>query len=133
MPAADARLYPIIKRYLDRALDEVPPEDGLLASAQTAIAESMRHGDPTLARVAKRMALGPRTLQRHLKEHGADFKTLVDDTRRRFVLRYLQDPRNTLTDVSYLVGYSEVSAFNRAFRRWTGSTPSDYRRGLTRR
>ena len=57
-----------------------------------------------------------------------DFKALVDDTRRRFSLNYLRDRKHTLTEIAYLLGYSEVSAFNRAFKRWTGSTPSDYRR-----
>lgn len=133
VPAADARLYPILKLYLDRVLDELPPENGVLASVRMAIVESMRHGEPTLGQVARTVALGPRTLQRQLKEHDADFKTLVDDTRRRLSLLHLRDQKNTLTDVSYLVGYSEVSAFNRAFRRWTGSTPSDYRRELTGR
>ena len=61
-----------------------------------------------------------------------DFKTLVDDTRRRFALNYLRDPGHTLAEIAYLLGYSEVSAFNRAFRRWTGSTPSDYRRRVAR-
>jgi AraC-like DNA-binding protein len=133
VPAADPRLYPILRRYLDRVLEEMPPADGLLASVRRAIAESMRHGDPTLAHVARRLAMGRRTLQRHLKAQGADFAGLVEATRRAFALRYLRDWNNTLTDVSYLLGYSEVSAFNRAFRRWTASTPSEYRRGLSRR
>jgi AraC-like DNA-binding protein len=83
--------------------------------------------------VSGRLGVGPRTLQRRLKQHGPAFKELVDDTRRQFGLRYLRDPKSTLTDISYLLGYSEVSAFNRAFRRWTGSTPTDYRRGSTGR
>lgn len=133
IPAADARLYPILRRYLDRILDELPPEDGLLTSARRAIGDLMRQGEPKLGPVANKLAIGPRTLQRRLKERGADFKALVDDTRRRFSLRYLQDRKNTLTEVAYLLGYSEVSAFNRAFKRWTGSTPSDYRRTLSSR
>ena len=88
----------------------------------------MRDGDPTLARVAKKVAAGSRTLQRQLKDHGVEFKRLVDDTRHRFSLNYLRDPKHTLTEIAYLLGYSEVSAFNRAFKRWTGSTPSDYRK-----
>jgi AraC-like DNA-binding protein len=128
VPAADARLYPILKDLLERILDEMPPVDGLLTSARRAIAESMRHGDPTVAQVARRLDLGPRTLQRHLEQHGTTFMRLVDDTRRQFSLRYLRDPKHTLTDIAYLLGYSEVSAFNRAFRRWTGSTPTDFRR-----
>ena len=82
--------------------------------------------------MAHEVALGARTLQRRLTDAGLDFKTLVDDTRRRLALRYLTDPRNTLTEVAYLLGYSEASAFNRAFRRWTGSTPRQHRRGKLR-
>jgi len=133
VPAADARLYPIMRRYLDGALEEMPPEDGLLQSVRRAIGESIRHGDPTLPRVARGLAIGDRTLQRRLGGYGVDFKGLVDDTRRRFALRHLADPTITLTEVAYLLGYSEVSAFNRAFKRWTGSTPSDHRHGRARR
>lgn len=133
IPAADARLYPIMQRYLDRVLEGLPAEDDLLASVRRAIGESLRHGDLKLTAVASKLAVGSRSLQRRLREHGVDFKALVEDTRRRFSLRYLEDPDNTLTEVAYLLGYSEVSAFNRAFRRWTGSTPSEYRREVARR
>jgi AraC-like DNA-binding protein len=110
----------------------MPREDGLLAAVRRAIGEAMRDGDPTLAKVGKKVVTTPRTLQRQLKDHGVDFKRLVDDTRHRFSVNYLRDPTNTLTEIAYLLGYSEVSAFNRAFKRWTGSTPSDYRKKPTR-
>ncbi|HYB42472.1 MAG TPA: AraC family transcriptional regulator [Candidatus Methylomirabilis sp.] len=132
VPAADDRLYPILKRYLDHVLEQMPREHRTLGSIRKAIGESMRDGDPTLAQVAAKVAMGARTLQRRLAEHGTDFKGLVDDTRRRFSQHYLRDPRHTLSEIAYLLGYSEVSAFNRAFRRWTGSTPSEYRQRVTR-
>jgi AraC-like DNA-binding protein len=128
VPAADAQLYPILRRYLDRVLKEMPREEGLLVTVRRAIGEAMRDGDPTLAQVAKKVAAGPRTLQRQLKDHGLEFKRLVDDTRHRFSLNYLRDRKHTLTEIAFLLGYSEVSAFNRAFKRWTGSTPSEYRK-----
>jgi AraC-like DNA-binding protein len=128
VPAADARLYPILRTYLDGVLQDVPPEDDLLTTTRRKIAEAMRTGAPSLRQVAGSLAMGPRTLQRRLADHGFEFTRLVDDTRRRFSMRYLASPDNTLMDVAYLLGYSEVSAFNRAFKRWTGSTPSDYRR-----
>ena len=133
VPAADARLYPILKRYLDRDLDEMPPADDLLAAVRKEISDAVTNGDPTLTQIAMKIAIAPRTLQRRLKEQGADFKKLVNETRRRFALRYLQDRNNTLTEVAYLLGYAEVSAFNRAFKRWTRATPSEYRRGLASR
>jgi AraC-like DNA-binding protein len=132
VPAADARLYPILTQYLDDMLAAMPPEDTLLASVRHAVGEALRHGKPELATVARGMAFGTRTLQRRLTDAGLDFKTLVDDTRHRLALRYLADPRNTLAEVAYLLGYSETSAFNRAFRRWTGSTPLRHRRGKLR-
>jgi AraC-like DNA-binding protein len=67
-------------------------------------------------------------LQRRLKEYGLEFKKLVDDTRRRFASNYLKDRKHTLTEVAFLLGYSDVSAFNRAFKRWTSMTPLEYRR-----
>jgi AraC-like DNA-binding protein len=133
VPAADEQLYQIMKQYLDRVLREMPQEDGFLGSIRKAIAESMRDGDPKLARVAKEMAMGPRTLQRRLKDYGFDFKKLVEDTRQRFAVSYLKDPKNTLTEVAFLLGYSELSAFNRAFKRWTRSTPLHYQRKMLRR
>jgi AraC-like DNA-binding protein len=130
VPAADQRLYQILKRYLDQVLSEMPREDNLLASVRRATAETMRDGNLKLARVAKQMAMSARTLQRQLKERGVDFKQLTDETRRRFAINYLKERKNTLTEVAFLLGYSEVSAFNRAFKRWTGSTPLEYRRSI---
>jgi AraC-like DNA-binding protein len=132
VPAADPRLCRILQRYLDRIVNEMPREDILLASVRKAVAESMRDGDVKLGPVAKKVALSPRTLQRRLKEYGVDFMEMVNDTRRRISLNYLRSPRHTLTEIAFLLGYSEVSAFNRAFKRWTGSTPMDYRRPARR-
>ena len=127
IPAADSRLYPIMLRYLDRILEAIPREDTLVAAVRRRIGAALRYGEPTLARVASELAIGPRTLQRKLEKCGVDFTELVADTRRRFAMQYLENHRNTLTDVAFLLGYSEVSAFNRAFKRWTGLTPLDHR------
>ena len=132
VPAADQRLYRILKRHAERVLSEMPRESELLAAVRRAIAESMREGDLKLGRVIKKISMSQRTLERRLKEHGVVFKKLVDDTRRRFALNYLRDRKHTLTEIAFLLGYSEVSAFNRAFKRWTGSTPLDHRRRTAR-
>jgi AraC-like DNA-binding protein len=132
VPAADQRLYRILKRQAERALSELPRESELLAAVRKTIAESMREGEPKLARVVKKLSMSRRTLERRLKEDGAAFKKLLDDTRRRFALNYLTDRKHTLTEIAFLLGYSEVSAFNRAFKRWTGSTPLEHRRKMAR-
>ena len=127
VPAADRRLYQILKAHAERMLEKMPPGNDVLAAANRAIAEAMYEGNPTRARVANKMAMSPRTLERRLKAHKVVFKQLLDDIRRRHALDYLRDRRHSLTEIAFLLGYSETSVFNRAFRRWTGSTPSEYR------
>jgi len=129
VPAADPRLYPIMLRHLDRILESMPREDGVITAVRKSIVDAMRSGEPTLRRTAERLSVGPRTLQRRLAQCGVDFSQLVTDTRKRFAVQYLGDRRHTITEVAFLLGYSEVSAFNRAFKRWTGATPLDYRAG----
>jgi AraC-like DNA-binding protein len=128
IPAADPNLFKIMRRYLDGVLRRVPKEDQTLTLIRRQIAQGLKGGNPELIEVAKLLALSPRTLQRQLRSCGMNFKALVDDTRRRFAIDYLKDSDNTLTQIAFLLGYSEVSAFNRSFKRWTGKTPAEYRR-----
>jgi AraC-like DNA-binding protein len=125
--SADRRLYRFLKAHAERMLDKMPPGSDVLAAANRAIAEAMHEGNPTRARVANKMAMSPRTLERRLKAHKVVFKKLLDDTRRRHALDHLRDRKHSLTEIAFLLGYSETSVFNRAFRRWTSSTPSEYR------
>jgi AraC-like DNA-binding protein len=127
VPAADPRLLKVLHHYLDNVSGQLPKDDQRLALIRRKVAESINEGDVSLAQVAKRMACSPRTLQRQLSQFGIDFRTLVEDTRKRLALEYLKDWKNTLTQIAFLLGYSEVSAFNRSFKRWTGKTPLHYR------
>ena len=71
--------------------------------------------------------MSERTLQRRLKDEGVTFAALVDEVRPDLARMYLADPKLAIFEVAFLLGYSEPSAFNRAFRRWTGTSPSDFR------
>lgn len=128
IPAADPRLFRIMKSYLEEILEKMPQQDDVITPVRKAIAETLREGEPSLSRVAKKLGVGPRTLQRQLQTRQVKFKKLADETRRHFALNYLQDLKNTLAEIAFLLGYSETSAFNRAFKRWTGLTPLAYRR-----
>ena len=131
VPGADRRLLPVIERHLDELLAKPEARDTWLGEVRNAIASSICDGYPGIQTVARRLGLSARTLQRRLGEERTVFKTLVEDVRRELALRYLADGRTRLTDVAFLVGYSELSAFGRAFHRWTGSTPLAMRRSLT--
>jgi AraC-like DNA-binding protein len=132
VPAADPRLYRILKRYLGRVLHEMPREDDLLAAVRRMIGEAIRDAEPKLSLAAKKLGMSPRRLQRRLQEYGLDFKRLVDDTRQRLALQYIKEEKDTLTQIAFMLGYSDVSAFNRAFKRWTGTAPLQYRRTVAK-
>ena len=128
IPAADSKLLRVLRPYLENQLRQLPKEDQRLALIRRKIADNINAGHPDLPHVAKAMACSSRTLQRQLNNCGIDFRTLVDDTRKRLALNYLKDTDHTLSQIAFLLGYSEVSAFNRSFKRWTGKTPLHYRR-----
>ena len=130
VPSADPRLFPILKQYLEVGLAALPREDEFLSAVRKSLTQSMRDGNTKIGPLAKKLAVSPRVLQRRLEEYGTGFKALLDETRLRFATEYLRDPTHTLTEIAFLLGYSEVSAFNRAFKRWTGSTPREHRRKI---
>ncbi len=70
-----------------------------------------------------------RQLQRRLRDAGTSFQALLEGTRHDLALRYLDEPHMTLSEVGFLLGFAEPSTFHRAFKRWTGTTPVDYRQG----
>ena len=70
-----------------------------------------------------------RTLRRRLQNENKTFKTQLNSVRQEQANRYIRDSIKSLAEISYLLGFSEMSSFSRAFKRWTGETPSHYRRG----
>ena len=84
----------------------------------------------TVDDVAAELHVSARTLKRRLAEQGTDFSTLLDAERRDRALLLLRAPDLSLDEVAARVGYSDVANFTRAFKRWTGSTPAAFRRGL---
>jgi AraC-like DNA-binding protein len=74
--------------------------------------------------------MSERTLQRHLAQAGLSFQALLDRSRQHLAEAYLRDPRLELAEIALLLGYSEQSAFQRAFKQWTGQTPRQWRLAL---
>ena len=82
-------------------------------------------------KVAAAMHQSTRTLQRRLAERGMTWQQLLDNTRMELARQYLADPALSVAETALLLGFSEQSAFTRAFKRWMGQTPLTYRQGLT--
>lgn len=82
---------------------------------------------PSLASIAAELAMSERSVQRSLSEESTSYREIVDEVRKGLALSHLSRPGSTATDVAFLLGFSEPSAFTRAFRRWTGASPSQYK------
>ncbi len=92
------------------------------------LSQRLASGEPAQEEIAELLNMSARTLQRKLLESGMTYKQILDATRHSMALAYLSAPRHSVSDVTYLLGFSASSCFTRAFRRWTGQSPSDWRR-----
>src|SRR5690606_14394899 len=111
-------LQRILERHAQTLLEEHAKQDDPLAEVRSVIGKRLDDSDLKLEVVARELATSARTLQRRLAEAGTSLSALVDDERRRAAQSYLREPRLAVGDVAYMVGYSEPSAFVRAFKRW---------------
>ena len=100
---------------------------GLEARVIEAVAARLSDGAPSLADVAGGLGVGARTLQRRLAERGQTFQALVDEARRRLAQELVAGSRYSLAEIAFLTGFSEQSAFTRAFKRWSGRSPRAWR------
>ncbi|QMV61626.1 AraC family transcriptional regulator [Pseudomonas berkeleyensis] len=91
------------------------------------------HGhEPDLEEVARSLHLPSWTLRRKLAEEGTQFRTILNDTRRDLATAYIRDTELAFGEIAYLLGFASAEAFQRAFKRWLGQTPGDYRRAQRR-
>jgi len=100
----------------------------LAARVRTAIESALTSGEPGADRIASELGLSERSLRRGLAEQGSSFRAIVDSTRKQRADLLLLDRRASLAEVALLLGFSELSAFSRAFKRWTGRSPREARK-----
>lgn len=126
LPTANRAMAATFDEILAGQLSELVADD-LATRCRTYLLHHLTSGEPSEAEMAAAMGLSRRGMQRRLSELGWSYKRLVDDTRTELAKRYIADPRKSLTEIAFLLGFSEQSAFSRAFRRWVGVSPSEYR------
>ena len=106
-----------------------PLSDGSpeIARLKEIIAQGLREGPPSVDEAAVALGMSTRQLQRRLEARGSTYREVLDLTRRELADRYMQDESLSQTDVAFLLGFADQSAFHRAFRRWFETTPGEYR------
>jgi AraC-like DNA-binding protein len=126
-PTADAGLRAILDRQADALLARVPAASGLVERARRAVVQALPDGQLGVAAIARRLGTSGRSLQRGLAAEDTSFQDLLAMVRRHLAIGYLENGQMTVAEIAFALGFSEASAFQRAFRRWTGKTPQAYR------
>jgi AraC-like DNA-binding protein len=130
---ADDALRNVLEAQAKAAIAQSPTKGDVLTRMREHIRANLLDGPPSLESIAAALGLAERTLQRRLAEANTTWSAVIDDVRSTLARLYLADPDRSLGDVAFLVGYSDLSSFMRAFKRWSGTTPGKYReRNLTR-
>ena len=124
----DPALFRLLEAHAEKVLAEMPATATLRERVRREVVRRLREGEPSIASIAAALGTSERSLQRKLQIEGVSFRDVVDEARHKLAVVYLGDPTLSLTDVACLLGYSEGAAFTRAFKRWTGSAPSQFRR-----
>lgn len=125
LPNANPELARHNDDLIRRSLAEI--EQGSLVDRVRAVLAGDLSGDASPSKAARALGVSERSLQRHLAKHGTTFAELLNETRREMACAYLREPRWSITEVAFLLGFEDASSFARAFRRWTGSSPTEFR------
>lgn len=123
---ADPNMARLAEEQCRQALHDMEQSEGLLGRVRQLAAEHL-HEERGLDRVAEALHMTPRTLRRRLQEVGSNYKTLVEDLRERRAKDLLAHSGHPVERIASMLGYGDPSNFGRAFRRWTGMSPSAWR------
>ena len=132
---AEAALAEVLDEHMGSRLAALPAdENAFLARVNRALRQEvggagLEPSQALLPRVADRLQMSSRTLQRRLRQEGTSLTKQMDETRAQLAASKLRDKSQSITEVAFLLGFSEVSTFHRAFKRWTGKTPAAFREG----
>ncbi|MGA8086224.1 MAG: AraC family transcriptional regulator [Terracidiphilus sp.] len=127
MLKADPVLRNIIEDHVHALLRSLPSRGTTADAVRDLVARNLCQGEPTLEAIASRLHLSSRTLHRYLVEDGTSFRDIIRDLRRELALMHLDNRNLAIGEIAFLLGFSEPSAFHRAFKRWTGCPPQEHR------
>lgn len=125
IPSADPELARLLDRHARSSLGRTGND--FVEQVRAAMIQQMQGERPAIRPLAKRLGMSARTLQRKLEVAGTSHQVLLDETRRAVALESIADRETSIVEVALLVGYSSLSSFYVAFRRWTGASPAEFR------
>ncbi len=123
---ADSEVAAVCKQQCERWLQDTNPEDEFIAMVREEILR-VPGKFPNIATVSTVLHISPRTLSRRLAERGASYQQMLDDVRRDVAIDYLRDTQFSVEQIAQLLDFSDSANFRKAFKKWTGRVPNDYR------
>ena len=120
-------LLEAFEQYASSLLTRINGETSYSGKVMELLMKRLPDGVPSIEDAASAFAMSVRSLQLRLEEEGATFRGLLRQARETLALSYLKQKRCSITEIAYLVGFSEPSVFRRTFKQWTGMTPGEYR------
>ena len=123
----DPRLKKVLEQHAVSVLQHLGTGDDLVRDITAFVMDALPNGAPSLKQVCEHFNMSERSLQRSLAKHSLSYQELVDQLRADLAKTYIDNDYNFL-DIALLLGYSEQSAFHRAFKRWTGLPPAKYKK-----
>jgi AraC-like DNA-binding protein len=124
---AEPELGTILDRHLQDMLRQLPPKAGFLDQVRAALLAELKRGELSVTALAQRLHMSPRSLQRRLQQEQTTIKDLFTTLRHELAVRHLRERQESIAEIAFLLGFSEPSTFHRAFKRWTGMTPAQFR------
>lgn len=103
--------------------------ESITMRVRSRIIERLPDGRPSQESIASSLHVSLRSLQRKLRDEEVTFKMLLENTRRELAMQYVRESHRTISEITYLLGFSEPGNFTRAFKRWTGMPPGEFRKG----
>ena len=126
-PYPNAFAFRTLINHADQLMERLKADDRLVSRVEEVLLPALHRDEAGMDMAASALGMSRQTLYRRLKEEGTSFEAILDTLRYRMALRYIEGGHASMNEIAYLLGFSDPSVFSRAFKRWTGKSPSAWK------
>jgi len=126
LPKRSSYLHKLLTHHIETLFKKIRPDETLTDKVINLVEKKLAKDNIDAEHIADKLCMSRHTLYRKLKQEGISFHDLIDQVRKNKAFYYLDQNKRSLSEIAFLLGFSELSAFSRAFKRWTGLSPAKY-------
>jgi AraC-like DNA-binding protein len=126
---SNPRMQNAFELHAKQLLERLKHRAGVAGRVREEVASQLGSGPVSMESTSRRLAMSVATLRRRLEEEGTTFSEVVEELRKHLAEQYLTEPRPAISEIAFLLGFSDVASFDRAFKRWRGVSPRKFRAG----